>query len=92
MLVIKNVYKCSLDNPGEGIAFIQKVADDLKNVLDFGKAFISPIAKTITTEQDFTHPDYPHYNMVEVDEPEAVVPEEPEPSEEIPDQQSEAGE
>ncbi|HAF5971149.1 TPA: hypothetical protein G8N92_005050 [Salmonella enterica] len=69
MLVIKNVYKCSLANSGEGMDFIKKVVQDLKSTLDFSQAFISPVNKTITTEQDFDHPDYPLYDTVEVEEP-----------------------
>ncbi|MCW6598839.1 hypothetical protein [Yersinia ruckeri] len=79
MIVVKNVYKCSLPNPGVGAAFILKVATDLKDVLEFDKALVSPVAKTITTDQDFDHPDYPLYNVVEVEEPDIEAPEEPEP-------------
>ncbi|TPG59955.1 hypothetical protein [Ewingella americana] len=76
--IIKNVYKYSGAAATEGVAFLMQVATDLKGIADFGKCFVSPLSKTITTAEDIDHKDYPLYNQIEEVQPEPLI--EPEPA------------
>lgn len=67
--ILKKVYQCADADAPKGAAFLAKVVEDLKDVLDFNLAFISPLERTITTEQDLDHSDYPVCSEIEVEVP-----------------------